>query len=140
MILRGARRNIVTAATLQKVVISLFLQKAPMRTHVATLASFILPNSVTHVTKKTQKTVFGINPSQTGYKSMYFVPELISITSRLLRKDLSNISLQLFAIMGSRMTNKSIFEQTEPTAGVINMFRMKSFVSEMLISSWSFLF
>ena len=113
--------------------ISSIQQKALMRIHIATQTIFSLASFVVHM--KSIRIVFGIEinslhshmPSQTCCRNKYFVTELTQITYRLLRKDLCNISLQLFAVMRSFMTSKSGFRQTELTrADVTKMFILKS--------------
>ena len=64
--------------------------------------------------------------SQTCYRPMYFVKELTQVTFRLLKKDLCNICLQLFAVIRSHMTSKFGFELTDPAADVTNMFGLNS--------------
>ena len=91
-----------------------------MRTLVNLQAKFILACPVTYVINKMavffiEIALVHIHVFQTCCIPTYFYTENTQVASRLPRKDLGKISKRLFAVLGSNMTTKSGFEQTNPT-------------------------
>ena len=71
---------------------------------------------------------------------IYFIKELMRLIRRLLRKYLCKISMRLFSVMGSDMIRKFGFWQTDITADVITLFKVKNVTDQVqvLFPNYSF--
>ena len=106
-------------------------QKIPVGVHVAPQSKYILASPAAYVTDK-ENDVFDVDvkrsyiASQTCCRPTCLVTEMTRITCGLRQEDPCKISLWFIAVIRSNMTGKFDSGQTEPTADVANMFKLKS--------------